>query len=117
MRPWALLALMAAMPALAQKPAERQLQLPPASAEPGEEFTNILSVRELSDGRVLIADGREGRVVLVDLKTGVVQQVGRKGQGPNEYGNAGPLIPLAGDSSLMVDYMSRRWLRFSGRGS
>lgn len=101
-------------PAAALAQAERPLRLPPANAQLSEEFTSIGSVRELSDGRVLITDPREGRVVVVNLKTGSVEQVGRQGKGPNEYGIAGPLIPLGGDSSLMVDFTSRRWLLFSG---
>jgi hypothetical protein len=94
--------------------AERPLKLPPANATLAEEFTVIGSVRELSDGRVLITDPRDGRVVVADLKTGAVIQVGRKGKGPNEYENPGPLIPLAADSSLLSDFMQRRWLLFSG---
>lgn len=109
-----LLAIVAALPSLGQAQAGRQLRLPPANADLSEEFTSIGSVRELSDGRVLITDPRDGRVVLVDLKTAAVQQVGRKGQGPNEYGMAGALIPLTADSSLMVDAFSRRWLLFAG---
>jgi hypothetical protein len=101
-----------AFPAAAQAP--RQLRLKPPTAELSEEFTLIGSVRELSDGRVLISDPRENRVVVADLKTGAVQQVGRQGQGPGEYALAAALIPLAGDSSLLVDGRNRRWLLFSG---
>lgn len=108
------LAIVLAFPPPAHGQSERQLKLPPPTARVSEEFTSIGSVRELADGRVLITDPREGRVVAVNLSTGAVEQVGRKGQGPGEYGNAGPLIPLAGDSSLMVDFMGRRWLLFSG---
>jgi len=108
------LAIVLMFPRPSQGQSERQLRLPPANAQLSEEFTSIGSVRELSDGRVLITDPREGRVVAVDLKTGTVDLVGRKGQGPNEYGNAGPLIPIGADSSLMVDFMGRRWLLFSG---
>ena len=91
-----------------------QIKLPAANASLAEEFTVIGSVRELSDGRVLITDPREGRVVVADLRTGAVQQVGRKGRGPNEYGNAVPLLPLGADSSLMNDLLARRWLLFAG---
>jgi hypothetical protein len=107
-------AIVAMLPVPVRAQAERQLRLPPANGRLSEEFTSIGSVRELSDGRVLITDPQERRVVVADLRTGTVDQVGRRGQGPNEYGNAGTLIPLAGDSSLMVDFMSRRWLLFSG---
>jgi len=101
-----------AFPAAVQAP--RQLGLKPPTAQLSEEFTLIGSVRELSDGRALISDPRDNRVVVADLKTGAVLQVGRQGQGPGEYAMAGPLIPLAGDSSLLVDGRTRRWLLFSG---
>jgi len=109
-----LLAIVALLPSVGLAQPGRDLRLKPATAELAEEFTLIGSVRELADGRVLITDPREGRVVVADLKTGVLQPVGRKGQGPNEYGMAGPLLPLAADSSLMADVTSRRWLLFSG---
>lgn len=102
------------VPSLGQAPAERQLKLPPPTAQLSEEFTFISSLRELSDGRVLITDPRDNRVVVVDLNTGAVQQVGRQGKGPNEYSTPGLLIPLAGDSSLMNDILARRWLLFAG---
>ena len=94
--------------------APRQIRLKPATAELNEEFTAIGSVRELPDGRVLINDPRETRVVVADLKAGTVQQIGRKGQGPNEYGAAANLLALGGDSTLMVDGSTHRWVLFSG---
>jgi hypothetical protein len=109
-----LLAIVATLPLPVQGPSERQLMLPPADARLSAAFGSIGSVRELSDGRVLITDSRDGRIVAADLGTGAVEQVGRRGQGPHEYGTVGPLLPLAGDSSLMVDVLSRRWLLFSG---
>ena len=109
-----LLLIVGLSPSLAFAQAPRQIRLRPATAELKEEFTVIGSVRELPDGRVLINDPREGRVVLADLKTGIVEQVGRKGQGPNEYSMAGPIFPISADSSLLADGLSRRWLLFSG---
>jgi hypothetical protein len=81
----------------------------PANATLDEEFTRITSVRELSDGRVLIADEKENRLVLADFSTGEVKAIGRMGRGPGEYAQVGRLWPLAADSTLMVDPFSRRW--------
>jgi hypothetical protein len=106
-----------ALPAVigsAQSQAVPQLRLKPASAKLDEEFTSIGSVRELSDGRVLITDTRDRRVVVADLKNGTVTQVGRTGDGPAEYAMAAPIHRLAGDSSIMFDVMTRRWLLFDG---
>ncbi len=92
----------------------RPLRLGAATGTLPEEFTAITSVRELRDGRVLVTDGREQRLVVADFRTGRVEQVGRKGGGPGEYGMVGMVRPLAGDSSIMADLMGRRWLLFDG---
>lgn len=103
--------VMAPLSLFAQAP---QIKLKPADAILGEEFTAIGSVRELSDGRVLLNDSRDKRVVVADFKAGTVTQVGRVGSGPNEYGTAGPLHRLAGDTTALFDNATRRWLLFSG---
>ena len=91
-----------------------QVKLKPATASLDEEFTVITSVRELADGRILITDPREARVVVADLASGLVTQVGRNGKGPGEYSMAAPIRPMAGDSSILFDMMSRRWLLLDG---
>jgi hypothetical protein len=90
------------------------LKLKPADAKLDEEFTQITSVRELSDGRVLVTDGRENRVVVADFKAGTVMQIGRNGQGPGEYQSTGMLRAIGGDSSLMVEARVGRWHLFDG---
>src|SRR5688572_20397207 len=100
------------IPALgfAQQPATIKLQPPDARLETG--FTGITSIRELSDGRILVTDPRDLQLVVADLKTGDVKQVSRRGGGPGEYGMAGLVYAIAGDSSLMSDFMQRRVLLF-----
>ena len=89
-------------------------KLPGANGRLAEEFTVIGSVRELSDGRVLINDPRDNRLVVADFKTGAVTQIGRPGRGPAEYERALPVYGTAGDSSLMIDGMGGRWLILDG---
>jgi len=67
----------------------------------------------LFDGRVLISDPRERRVVVADMATGRIAQVGRAGRGPLEYTSASRLRRLSGDSTLLI-YSSRRWVFFHG---
>jgi hypothetical protein len=93
---------------------ERQLKLAVPNASLPKEFSRIASVRELADGRVLITDAGERRVLVADFRTGAVRQLGRGGVGPGEYGMVGILFPLGADSSLMPDPVGRRWLLFSG---
>ena len=92
----------------------RTLRLGASTGTLDAEFTVVTSVRELRDGRVLVTDGRERKLFVGDFRTRAVQQVGRNGSGPGEYGMVGFLRPLAGDSSIMLDAMARRWLLLDG---
>ena len=90
-------------------------QLAPATALSDEEFTRILSVRELADGRVLVSDDRENRLVVVDLRSGAVRTLGRLGRGPGEFEQPDRLLATRGDSTLMRDRAnSRRWTLIVG---
>lgn len=86
------------------------IRLPPADVRLETAFTAITSIRELSDGRILVTDPRDLQLVVADLRTGDVKQISRRGGGPGEYGLAAPLHAIAGDSSLMSDFMQRRVL-------
>jgi len=79
-------------------------------------FTNISSVRELSNGKVIVSDPVDKSVHLVDLAAGTSVQIGREGGGPGEYGFPGELLPLAGDSTLLVDRVNRRFLMILPNG-
>lgn len=67
-----------------------------------EGYTAITSVRELSDGRVLLADRLE-RLIYV-LRNDLAREgvVGGHGQGPGEYLQVSRVLPLEGDSSTVV---------------
>jgi len=78
------------------------------------QFSNLISVRELSDGRVLANDGREHQIYVLDAVGKTFELVGREGRGPNEYIWTGQLFALGGDSSLTADLAQRRWLVLSG---
>lgn len=88
--------------------------LPPADAIHPHEFTSISSLRELRDGRVIVTDGREQRLLLLDYRTGESREIGRKGKGPNEYSMVAHVIAIAGDSSAMTDFSNQRWLLLDG---
>jgi hypothetical protein len=90
------------------------LTLRPATGTLAQEFTIITSIRELRDGRVLITDPREAGLVVADFRTGKVEAISRKGRGPGEYEMAAPIKALAGDSTLLPDLLSRRWLVLDG---
>ena len=88
------------------------ISLRPANATLAVEFSVVSSIRELSDGRVLITDAKEQRLVVADLRAGTVSEVGRRGEGPGEYRFVERLMPLRGDSSFMPS--GGRWLMLDG---
>ncbi len=105
----ALLAGAVAVPLAAQgNPAPRALKSPDAKFE--EPFDQVVALRELANGRVLVTDVAAKAVLLADFRTQAHTQVGRSGQGPGEYNLPGDLIALAGDTTLVVDRGNRRML-------
>jgi hypothetical protein len=102
------LAMSIPLPAQAQ-PADRPAaHLPTADVRFPEPFSDISGIRELSDGRVVVADRLEKTVRVLDLGDGTFRTIGRVGQGPGEYELPGRLLPLPGDSTMLVDFANTR---------
>jgi len=78
---------------------QQPLALSKPDAACAEPFTQIASTRELRDGRVLVLDRRDRLVLLVDLRKGTAQRVGREGTGPGEYTQPGRLFVLPADTT------------------
>lgn len=97
-----LLATLLAAPAAGQAPLGR-----PNATFP-EDFGSIQTVRELRDGRLLVADPLGEALFLVDMDAGRRTVVGSKGQGPQEYLQPDAVWPLPGDSTLLVDLGNAR---------
>lgn len=68
-----------------------------------EPFGSIAGLRELPDGRVLVADGLGQALVVADIAHGTADTIGSVGQGPDEYRQPDGLFPLPGDSTLLAD--------------
>lgn len=79
-----------------------------------QDFASITSVRELGDGRVLISDARAGQLFVGDFRRDRVEVLGRRGRGPGEYEIPATLVPLSGDSTLMIHGPTRRALLLVG---
>lgn len=99
---------------LALGPAAAVAQKPYPLARPetefGEPFTAISGIRELKDGRIIVADARDKTLQLIDLRSGVTSKIGREGSGPGEYALPMRLIALPGDSSAVFDAANQRYL-------
>ena len=85
--------------------------------EYAEPFSCISGVRELSDGRIVVADVREKTVQLIDLKKGSSMKIGREGQGPGEWTTPMGLLAAPGDTTLLWDPQNQRFLTIHPDGS
>jgi len=75
-----------------------------------EDFGTIQTVRELADGRVLVADPLGGALFVVDMDAGTRTLLGTEGQGPGEYRQPDAVWELPGDSTLLVDLGNGRMI-------
>jgi hypothetical protein len=102
--------LVAAAPAALRSQSVPRVSLGRAEAQLNEPFDNVTAVRELSDGRVIVADRFARTVTLADFRAGTATAIGREGQGPGEYAFPAGLVALPGDTTLLVDPGQRRFL-------
>jgi len=104
MRVFALLMLMA-VPVAAQ-------ELEAVAIRPvqklNEPFTRVRGIRELSDGRVLVADQRENAVYMTDFRNQSRTRIGSNGAGPAEYDVPIGLFAGRADSTYLNDFSNSR---------
>jgi hypothetical protein len=104
-----------AIGAIAASPLAAQ-QGPRALPAPDKEFDEPFSsvgvgaVRELRDGRVIVADPRDKVVSLVDFRSGSATTIGREGSGPQEFGMPLRVYAAPGDTTLLFDPLNSRYL-------
>ncbi len=89
-------------------------QLGAVTGTTNTEFTRIAGVRELSDGRVLVADAGSAQLFVVDFAAAASTTVGRNGSGPGEYRSVSSLFASGTDLTVMLDAGTRRWVLFKG---
>ena len=92
--------------------------LPPPDATFEEPFSSVGvgTVREMRDGRVMVADARDKVVQIVDFRTGSMQAVGREGSGPGEFGLPMRVWVGPGDSTFLYDPLNSRYLTIAPDG-
>ncbi len=111
---WPVAAALVSM--VASPGAAQVVRLVTPNATISEEFSSIRGIRELRDGRILVSDYLDQRVVLVDFERQTVTQRVSKGGGPTEARLPTRLIPARGDSTLLVDLGNNRLLLLDGSG-
>ncbi len=82
-----------------------------------EPFSQITSVRELRDGRVVVVDVKEKLVQIADFASGTVKTIGRNGSGPGEYAMPVGLVAMPGERTFVYDPMNQRFLELGAEGS
>jgi hypothetical protein len=86
------------------------IRLSPIGPEFDHAFSSVAGTRDVSDGRVLVVDELEFSVHVLDFGRGTIQQLGRTGAGPGEYGWPSQLLALRGDSTAIRDGVHGRLL-------
>jgi len=89
--------------------AQKPLVLIKPEAEYPEPFSQLSGIRELRDGRVLVADAREKLLQILDFRGGATK-VGREGTGPGEYITPMRVVALQADTSAVWDGGNVRYL-------
>ena len=105
--------LLAGAVAVGGAPLTGQTRLEGPESAHAEAFSVVQTVRELPDGRVLVADPLGQVLVAVDMATGSADTIGQVGQGPREYRQPDAVWPLPGDRTLLVDLGNGRLTELS----
>lgn len=93
------------------------LSLPQPEATLRQGFTDIVGMRELSDGRLIVVDQIERSVSVISADLTTARVIGRNGSGPGEYLLPSSLLALGGDTSLVRDNPNSRFLLISPDGT
>ncbi len=73
-----------------------------------EAFALVRTVREMPDGKVLVADPLGQVLALADMEAGTADTLGGVGPGPDEYMQPDAVWPLPGGKTLLVDLGNSR---------
>lgn len=84
--------------------------------ESGTTFGTVVGAIRLSDGSVVVADGKAGELRLFNAAGQLVRGVARRGEGPGDFKNFSGLARLPGDTVLLWDSRLSRLTRFTPTG-
>jgi hypothetical protein len=87
-----------------------------AAVELAEPLSSVGEFLELADGRVLISDFRERRLLIGDLRRHTLVDAARTGSGPREFQGASPIIRGANGEVWVWDVAQDRVLVLSALG-
>lgn len=79
-------------------------------------FTIVSGLTSLPDGRLVVTDRQERRIVLLDPATNDLTDVGRQGQGPREFIRPSAPTAMPDGTVLVYDSGNRRFLELGAEG-
>ncbi len=85
---------------------------PRPTAELEDPYSLIAAVREFGRGKLVVADGVDGELTVVDIANGEKTALGRQGSGPGEYRAPAALFRLRGDTIWAMDPPQQRFTVF-----
>lgn len=103
-----LLFILVTVQAPAQLPHLKEQAVPSSLGELAFEADTTVGLVVHPAGCVLMADRGDSQVVCVDLETGVVRRVGRRGAGPGEFATIGGIAVLPGGAVVVQDLGNSR---------
>lgn len=101
---------LAPLASVSAQAAPRTLAAPNATYAEPFSSVGVGTVRELRDGRVIVADARDKIVQVIDLRSGRAQPIGREGSGPQEFGMPLRLFAAPADTTFLFDPLNQRYL-------
>lgn len=93
------------------------LRLERPAAVSSEQFGLVNSVRELSNGSLLVADPLSGDLWLLDDVLRSQRKIGREGSGPGEFRQPDAVWAVRADTTLLVDLGNARLSYFDATGT
>lgn len=87
--------------------------LPKPAREIEDPFSLIIGAMELKPGQVILYDGVDGELVIVDFANGSRTPIGRQGSGPGEYKSIAGLFRQPGDTIWALDAAQMRVVVFT----
>ncbi len=100
----------AVAPLAAQAPPLRDLPAPTREIE--DPFSVVAAVSEAAGGRVVVVDGLDGELSVVNFAAGERMPLGRQGSGPGEYRAPGAVFRVRGDTIWVMDVAQQRMAAF-----
>ena len=89
-----------------------ELRIQSSETVPGMLLTGVSDVAVLPDGRIITVHAQERMLRVFDSGGRLLRTVGRRGQGPGEFGNP-QSVGYVGDTIWVRDLSHRRYLRFN----